>query len=107
MPLGTLRNKHGALALNSRMSVTGRGAHMEKQPDYWAGWMDGWAAATNAIFAARNTAPVPQPARLEPSLAEAAGNKPTPRRRGRPPKSAALALAAPRKRGRPPKHRPA
>lgn len=84
---------------------------MEKQPDYWAGWKDGWAAATNAIFSAQNRShdsqPQPaQPPRLEAILPEAAGNKPGQRRRGRPPKSAALALPAPRKRGRPPKKRP-
>ena len=81
---------------------------MEKQPDYWAGWMDGWAAATNAIFSAQNRSHGPQPQRLETVLPEAAGNKPGPRRRGRPPKAATLAMPAPaRKRGRPPKNRPA
>ena len=83
---------------------------MEKQPDYWAGWMDGWAAATNAIFSAQNRlhGAQPSPQRLEAVLPEAAGNKPGPRRRGRPPKSATLAMPSPpRKRGRPPKNRPA
>jgi hypothetical protein len=85
------------------------GDTMEKQPDYWTGWMDGWAAATNAIFSAQHRQGVPpRPAALEMSLA-AAGDKPMPRKRGRPRKNPeSLALEPPkRKRGRPPKDRPA
>jgi hypothetical protein len=53
--------------------------------------MDGWAAATNAIFTARNRAQglEPQPARpqaLEAVTPATSGNKPGPRKRGRPPK---------------------
>lgn len=79
---------------------------MAEERDYWAGWMDGWAAASQAIFGARNPR---ARAPFEAALPEAAGNKPLvlPRRRGRPPKSATIAAAspAPRRRGRPPKNR--
>jgi hypothetical protein len=81
---------------------------MNEERDYWAGWKDGWAAASEAIFSAQH-----QRGRvgLEPSLPETAGNKPSdpPRRRGRPPKAATMAAAAPapRRRGRPPKNRTA
>lgn len=66
---------------------------MATQQDYWTGWMDGWAAATNAIFSQHRThsdsaqPSVPRPM-LEVSRPEQAGNKPQlPRKRGRPPKN--------------------
>lgn len=83
---------------------------MDQERDYWAGFADGWAAASGAIFTARNRSGSSAAGGLVPSLPEAAGNKPAPRRRGRPPKSAtalAAAAPAPRRRGRPPKNRPA
>ena len=65
---------------------------MATQQDYWTGWMDGWAAATNAIFSQHRTHGAEQPALQRPTLEvsrlEAAGNKPQlPRKRGRPPKN--------------------
>ena len=65
---------------------------MATQQDYWSGWMDGWAAATNAIFSQYRAQGAEQPALQRPTLEvsrlEAAGNKPQlPRKRGRPPKN--------------------
>jgi hypothetical protein len=66
---------------------------MANDHDYWAGWMDGWTAATSAIFAqhrGRDQASPIRRAMLEASRLEAAGNKPPPpRKRGRPPKNRA------------------
>lgn len=64
---------------------------MATEQDYWAGWMDGWAAATNAIFSQHRARGQQVPFRL-PTLEvirpEAAGDKPQlPRKRGRPPKN--------------------
>ena len=73
-------------------------------PDYWTGWREGWAAATNAIFEAQHRTQAAGSQKLIAGMPEAAGNKPAPRRRGRPPKSlAALTPDPPRRRGRPPK----
>jgi hypothetical protein len=83
---------------------------MASKDDYWAGWMDGWAGATNAIFAQHRTSSAePAPARapsLETARPDSAGDKPAAARSARPATAAALAApTAPRKRGRPPKHR--
>ena len=75
---------------------------MEKQPEYWTGWRDGWEAATEAIFASQNGTGGGHASAAASNLATA-GNKPAIalRPRGRPRKS--VATAAPRKRGRQPK----
>jgi len=92
------------------LTLTGQ-TSMASDHDYWTGWMDGWAAATNAIFSQHRARGEQIPFRrpiLEVSRPEAAGNKPqAPRKRGRPPKTATLAAPSPpRRRGRPPKDRP-
>ena len=83
---------------------------MDQERDYWAGWKAGWAAASEAIFAAR-AHDVGRLRAPEPAPHQMAGNKPleAPRRRGRPPKLQSMAASAPtpRRRGRPPKNRPA
>lgn len=77
---------------------------MARSNDFIDGWSMGWTAASRALLQslehlAASGAPMIEPVRLE-----AAANKPTPRRRGRPPKSSLLPVQQPRrKRGRPPK----
>lgn len=98
-----------------------------KQMEYWAGWMQGWAAATKAMLEAQQAALHGAGALAEAAgdlpqrmMAEAAGamrlaappamagSHPGPRRRGRPPKAQAVSPLQPpqkRRRGRPPKNR--
>jgi hypothetical protein len=79
---------------------------MADRNEFMQGWMSGWAAATSAL-----TQSLGQALRSAGStrgavaaLAETAGNKPSVRRRVRPPKAAGLAQPqTPRRRGRPPK----
>ncbi|HKW52874.1 MAG TPA: hypothetical protein VJO12_04220, partial [Stellaceae bacterium] len=66
---------------------------MADQDEFMQGWMSGWAAATSAL-----TQSLSQALRSGGStrsaaaaLAETAGNKPSSRRRGRPPKAAGMA----------------
>lgn len=75
---------------------------MVRSSDFIDGWSKGWTAATQALLQSlehlteRGAA---APVTMRPEMA---ANKPTPRRRGRPPKSSLLpARQAPRKRGRP------
>jgi len=80
---------------------------MRQQSDYWSAWMAGWVAATKTLLEAQQRALqmlLPQQgAAFEAAQPETAGDKPpvTPRRRGRPPKTAAQ--TTPRRRGRSPK----
>ena len=79
---------------------------MTNQNEFMLGWMSGWAAATNALTqslnqALRSGSPI---GGATAALAETSGNKPSGRRRGRPPKAAGMAQPqTPRRRGRPPK----
>jgi hypothetical protein len=79
---------------------------MADQNEFVQGWMSGWAAATSALAqslsqALRSGGSTRGAAAV---LAETGGNKPSGRRRGRPPKAAGMAQPqAPRRRGRPPK----
>ena len=82
---------------------------MADQNEFVLGWMSGWAAATSALTQSLNQAlrGGGSMRRAAAQLAETAGNKPSGRRRGRPPKSAGMAQPqGPRRRGRPPKVKP-
>ena len=82
---------------------------MAEDNEFMRGWMSGWAAATNAITQSLGQAlqggRSGRDLRIVPTArADMAGNKPSGRRRGRPPRSAGAAQpGAPRRRGRPPK----
>ena len=84
---------------------------MADQNEFMLGWMSGWAAATNALTQSLNQAlqggGSARATRIAPAaLVETSGNKPSRRRRGRPPKSAGMPQPqGPRRRGRPPKVR--
>jgi len=84
---------------------------MADQNEFMLGWMSGWAAATNALTQSLNQAlhggGAARAMRNAPAaLTETSGNKPSGRRRGRPPKAAGMSQAqGPRRRGRPPKVR--
>lgn len=84
---------------------------MARSKDFIDGWSMGWTAATQALLPSLNHFAGPERviagAGLEIVRLDAAGSKPTGRRRGRPHKSAALLPIEPlrRKRGRPPKAR--
>ena len=84
---------------------------MQKQSDYWSAWMAGWVSATKTILEAQQRAleaflPLSRPQALHMSIPATAGDKPGPRRRGRPPKSATGGgQQTPRRRGRPRKAR--
>ena len=75
---------------------------MADRNEFMQGWMSGWAAATSALTQSLSQAL--RSGGAGAALAETAGNKPSGRRRGRPPKAAGMAQPqAPRRRGRPPK----
>jgi hypothetical protein len=76
---------------------------MARSKDFIDGWSMGWTAATQALLQSLDHLTARDSSALETVRLEAAGNKPTPRRRGRPPKSSLLPAAPPRRRGRPPK----
>jgi hypothetical protein len=79
---------------------------MADQNEFMQGWMSGWAAATSALTQSLSQAlrGGASPRGVASALAETAGNKPSGRRRGRPPKAAGMAQPqTPRRRGRPPK----
>jgi hypothetical protein len=75
---------------------------MARSSDFIDGWSKGWTAATQALLQSLQHLTERGAAALETVRPEMAANKPTPRRRGRPPKSSLLpAQHTPRKRGRP------
>ena len=81
---------------------------MADRNEFMLGWMSGWAAATNALTQSLNQALQGggSARAMRIALAETSGNKPSGRRRGRPPKSAGMAQPqGPRRRGRPRKVR--
>jgi AT-hook transcription factor len=77
---------------------------MADRSEFVRGWMSGWAAATSALTQSLSQALRSGTSGAVAALAETAGNKPTGRRRGRPPKAAGMAQPqTARRRGRPPK----
>lgn len=75
---------------------------MARSQDFIDGWSMGWTAATRALLQSLEHLTARVPSAVQPVQLEAAANKPTPRRRGRPPKSSLLTAQQPRRpRGRP------
>lgn len=88
---------------------------MPKEADYWSAWLAGWMMASRTVLEAqrrmielflsssrrREAEPAPRMAwrQVEAALPASAGDKPSPVRRGRPPKQ--RTGAAPRRRGGP------
>ncbi len=80
---------------------------MARSKDFISGWAMGWTAATEALLRSLDYLAAERDASrgaAEPIRMEAAGDKPSRRLRGHPPKSAPAPAEQPRrKRGRPPK----